>query len=47
MEENAKTMETLEKKVTALKTSIKALLYEAGRVGALEIAMGVTDVLTE
>lgn len=46
MEENAKTMETLEKKVTALKTSIKALLYEAGRAGALEIVKGVTDVLT-
>ncbi len=39
-------METLEKKVTALKTSVKALLYEAGRAGALEIVKGVTDVLT-
>jgi TP901 family phage tail tape measure protein len=46
MEENAKTMETLEKKVTALKTSIKALLYEAGRAGALEIVKGITDILT-
>lgn len=46
MAENAKTMETLEKKVTALKTSIKALLYEAGRAGALEIVKGITDILT-
>lgn len=46
MAENAKTMDTLEKKVTALKTSIKALLYEAGRAGTLEIAKGITDILT-
>ena len=36
MAENAKTMETLQKKVEALKTSIQALLYEAGQAGALE-----------
>jgi TP901 family phage tail tape measure protein len=46
MAENTKTMDTLEKKVTALKTSVQSLLYEYGQAGALEIAKSITDIFT-
>lgn len=43
LEENARTMETLQAKMNALTTSLRALAYEAGQAGFIDLAKATID----